>query len=62
MKIAKAKKYINESFRVLTAAIVVFAIMEILWPGMVIAYLNLNLVLIFWFFNSIILLLLKDKA
>jgi F0F1-type ATP synthase assembly protein I len=54
--------YPKEAFKVLTAAIALFAAMEIYRPGMVIAFFNLDLVLIFWFLNSIILLLLKDKA
>ncbi len=55
------EEYFKEIFKALTVALAIFAAMELFWPGMVIAYLNLNLVLIFWFLNSIILLLLKDK-
>jgi hypothetical protein len=35
--------------------------MEIVWPGMVLAYININLVLIFWVFDVILLLLIKEK-
>jgi len=56
------KIFFKETFKVLTAGMVIFAGLELIWPGMVIAYLNLNLVLIFWFINSIILLLLNDNA
>ncbi|MFA6107115.1 MAG: hypothetical protein WC745_05620 [Patescibacteria group bacterium] len=55
------QKYFKETFKALTAAVIVFAAMELFWPGMVIAYLNLNLVLIFWFLNSIIILVLDNK-
>ncbi|MFA6393329.1 MAG: hypothetical protein WCW25_00430 [Patescibacteria group bacterium] len=55
------KIFFKETFKVLTAGMVIFAGLELIWPGMVIAYINLNLVLIFWFINSIIILVLTDK-
>lgn len=60
IKANKEKKFINnffyELFYVLTAAILIFVILEIFWPGMVLAYLNLNYVLIFWLIAGIIIL------
>lgn len=50
------EKYFKETFKAFTAAFVIFAVMELFSPGMVIAYINLNLILILWFLSSIILL------
>ncbi|MDD4271899.1 MAG: hypothetical protein PHF50_03795 [Patescibacteria group bacterium] len=56
----RPKTFINyffyELFYVLTAAILIFAGLEIFWPGVVLAYLNLNYVLIFWLVTGIIIL------
>ncbi len=49
---------LREAFYILTIAIVVFSILEFFWPRIVIAYINLNLVLIFWIIISIIILLI----
>ena len=54
------KSFINdffyELFCVLTGAILIFAGLEIFWPGVITAYLNLNYVLIFWLIIGIITL------
>lgn len=49
-------KIIKEIFNALTAAIAIFFVLELIWPGMAIAYLNLNIMLIFWLISSIILM------
>lgn len=60
IKSGGAKNFINnffyELFYVLTGAMLIFACLEIFWPGMVLAYLNLNYVLIFWLITGIIIL------
>lgn len=51
----------KELFYVLTGAIVVFIAMELLWTGIVLAYINLNLVLIIWLIAGIVILLLDNN-
>jgi dTDP-4-dehydrorhamnose 3,5-epimerase len=53
--------YLSEVFYTATAALVIFSLMEIIWPGIVLAYLNLNHVLLFWLIISIITLIIKDE-
>lgn len=47
----------NELFYVLTSALVVFIALEIIWPGVVLAYININWVLILWLITVIIILI-----
>lgn len=61
LKKCMTKKVIEEILRVLTGAIVIFILMEIVWPGIVLAYININWVLIFWLLNVILLLFIKNK-
>lgn len=60
LKPGGAKNFISnffyELFYVLTGAVLIFSCLEIFWPGMVLAYLNLNYVLIFWLVVGIIIL------
>ena len=57
---SRAKNFINnffyELFYVITGALLIFSFLEIFWPGIVLAYLNLNYILIFWLINGIIIL------
>ena len=62
LTIKTMKIFFKETFKVLTAGMVIFAGLELIWPGMVIAYINLNLVLILWFLNSMIILSLSEEA
>ncbi|MFA5359644.1 MAG: hypothetical protein WC349_01660 [Patescibacteria group bacterium] len=48
--------FFSELFYVLSGAILIFTCLEIFWPGIVLAYLNLNYVLIFWLVIGIIIL------
>jgi hypothetical protein len=50
----------KELFYALTGGLVIFVILEIAWPNAVLAYLNLNWVLLSWLFAGIIILL-TDK-
>ncbi len=52
-----------EIFYALTGAIVIFSMMEIIRPNIVLAYFNLNWLLIFWLIVGIFILLLnKEKV
>lgn len=54
--------YCQELFYLTSAALLIFTVMEIFWPGIVLAYLNLNYVLLFWLIISIIILLLSNRS
>ncbi len=60
-KFAKIKEYFKcffyELFYIFTVALIIFVCLEIFWPGIILAYLNLNYVLIFWLIVGIIILL-----
>jgi hypothetical protein len=51
----------KELFYVLTGGLVIFVILEIAWPNVVLAYLNLNWVLLSWLFAGIIILLTEKN-
>lgn len=51
------KILIEELFYVLTAALVIFILMELLWPGIILAYINLNWVLILWLIIGIVVII-----
>jgi len=46
------KRIINiitiELFYILSASLVIFTVFELFWPRLVLAYININLILIFW--------------
>ncbi len=46
----------KELFYSLTGALINFVLMEIFWPGLVLAYINLNWVLIFWLIFGIVVI------
>lgn len=50
-----------EIFYVLTGALVVFSVMELTWNRIVLAYININWVLILWLFVGILILLVKHE-
>jgi len=52
---------LKELFYVLTASLVVFSILELLWPNMVLGYININWVLLTWLINGILLVSLYDN-
>ena len=47
---------IEEIFYVLTGALAVFTGLELVWPGVVLAYININAVLLFWLIFGILVL------
>ncbi len=57
----KIYTFLQELFYVLTGGLVVFSIMELFWNRIVLAYINLNWVLILWVINVIVLLLTSKK-
>lgn len=52
---------LKEIYYVLSVALVLFFGLEFLFPNLVLAYLNLNLVLISWLFVGIIILVINNK-
>lgn len=53
--------YLREIFYVLSLALIIFVIMEIIKSKFVLGYLNLNLILVFWLASAIILMTIKPK-
>ena len=51
----------KELFYVLTGAMLVFIVMELFWPGVVLAYININWLLIFWLIVGIVILVLESR-
>jgi len=37
-----------EIFYILTASLFIFTCLELIWPRLILAYINLNMILIFW--------------
>jgi len=48
---------LKELFYMITGALVIFCFLEIISPNLVLAYVNINWILIVWFFNGIIILI-----
>lgn len=57
----KIRTLSQELWYVLTGALAVWSILELIWPGVILAYINMNVVLIFWLINSIILLVIQNN-
>jgi len=53
--------FLKELFYILTAALVIFSIMEVIHPGIVLAYININWVLIFWLIAGIVITTVKNN-
>ena len=51
----------REFFYTLTMALVCFFIMELIWPRIVLSYININIVLIFWVINASVMFIVNDK-
>ncbi len=51
---------LKELFYALTGALVIFSVLEIAWPGVVLAFININYVLIFWLIIGIVILNLRE--
>ncbi len=48
--------FLKELFYALTGALVIFCALELVWPGIVLAYVNINWLLIFWLIVGIVIL------
>lgn len=53
---------LKEFFYTLTGALVIFILLELSWPGIVLAYINLNFVLIFWLIIGIVIVIKTDGS
>ena len=54
--------FLHETFYCLSGAVLVFSGLELAWPGLVLAYININWVLIFWLVNGIVILIIKPES
>jgi len=54
-----SKIFLQELFYALTGALAIFSIFELLRPGLVLAYININWVLIFWLLIGIVTVVFK---
>lgn len=52
---------IKEIFYILTAALLLFTGLEMIWPRVVLAYINLSWVLLIWFIIGIFIIVKTDK-
>lgn len=50
----------REVFYLLTAAVGIFIIMEICWPNLILAYFNLNWLILLWLISALVLF--SDKS
>lgn len=50
-----------ELFYVLTGALIVFMGLEIIWPNIVLAYININYILLLWLVDGIAILIITPK-
>lgn len=49
----KVIEYSRELFYFFSIAIIIFFLLEIFWPGIVLAYFNINILLFFWLINLV---------
>ena len=53
--------FFQETFYALTGALAIFATMETIQDGIVLAYININYVLLFWLLFGIVLTVFKKR-
>ena len=53
-------RLLTELFYLFTGALAIFVALECFWPGVVLAYININWVLILWLVDGIVLVM-ADK-
>ena len=51
----------REIFYFLSVAIIVFFVLEFFFPGMVLAYFNVNILLFFWIIDLLFILIKKNN-
>ncbi|MBU0619708.1 MAG: hypothetical protein V1768_01830 [Patescibacteria group bacterium] len=49
----------TELFYLFTGALIIFAGLEILWPNIILAYININYTLLLWMISGIAVLLIE---
>lgn len=49
----KVIEYSRELFYFFSIAIIIFFLLEIFWPGIVLAYFNVNILLFLWLINLV---------
>lgn len=59
--IINIRLFSEEIFYALSGFLLISAILEIIWPRIILAYVNLNIVLFLWLINVIILLVISKK-
>ncbi len=52
---------LQELFYATTFFLFSAALLEAFWPGLILSYLNLNIILILWLIVGIVVLLIKDN-
>ena len=55
------KLYLQETFYVFTGAVLIFTLFEFIHQGIVIAYINFNIILLLWLTNGIIVVVIKQN-
>lgn len=54
-------KILKEIFYVLTFTLIIFAVLEILCSNLVLAYININVVLLVWLLIGIVIVVSNDR-
>ena len=57
-----SQAFLKELFYVLTGALIIFSTLELLRPGLVLAHININWVLIFWSLIGIVIILINNHT
>lgn len=52
---------LKEFFYILTSFLVVFLLLELIWPGVVLSCVNINWILIFWLIFGMLILLFNKN-
>ncbi len=55
------KHFFQELFLVLLAAIIIFSVLELIWPRMVLSYININWLLLGWVVSGIVIVIINRQ-
>jgi hypothetical protein len=53
--------YFKELFYALSGCLVIFGLMELIKPGIILAYINYSWLLIFWLISGMVILILSQE-
>ncbi len=53
--------FLFEFFYILSFSVIIFIIMEVLYPRIILAYFNINILLLFWLIIAMIIILNPEK-